>query len=285
METNLYAYSPPKYNHGNNCGHSCLFPSIFERDEGKKKTYSVIHKALDKLKDYYFDQYNHLERLRYNRSNGQRSESREIVASVLSYLIDKLDINSMTSVKYKNGKQYPISILDIAIDLKAGYTRVYRALKVLQEAKYITLEHQSYFKDNVLIKRVAIKRISECLFTDLQISRLQIHKEKSFSSKRPSPGFTEVFDKLTSNKTNFKKNMSSLCEITGNKKPKLNLSDEEIKHKRYLKDASAYNKLFDVFLKQPGVMDKAISGEITTNMIRAELAKKGHYHPDFNPPS
>ena len=140
----IYKYTPPKFTHGNRCGHDPFHPSLYSRPEGKKKTYSMIHEAIQNTQKFYYDPKKYLRSLyesRVKENNGilqrlseQRSESREMVASIVAYLIDRLDLSSMTAVKFKNGQKCDISLLDIAADLKANYIRVYRALRLLREA-------------------------------------------------------------------------------------------------------------------------------------------------------
>lgn len=191
----FFGYKAPKYAHGNRCGHMSDFPRLYERPDRQKKTYSVIHDALDALPLFYKSPKDYLAKIRHQRfktkddeaiaMNQQRSESREAVGLVTGYIINHLDLASMRLIRYKNGKPQNPSILDIASDLHIGYRRAQRALATLHKSGYISLEYQSFYINNKFIPRTAIKRVNQSLFIDLGVTCLRINEARHFAQKSP----------------------------------------------------------------------------------------------------
>ena len=185
-----YIYKAPTYNHGNRCGHVVAFPRLYERAEHKAKTYSTIHTALNALPEFYSNCKKYLQELNYNRyhrdkndqcviwaMNRQRSELREAVARVAGLLIDCCDYETMEAVVFRNGTREPITLAYIAMFFAMSYKRVYRALRCLRKSGYVELEYRSRYIGNKFVKIVAIKRISQKLFTHLGVSHLKLQED------------------------------------------------------------------------------------------------------------
>jgi hypothetical protein len=289
-----YSYKAPTYDFGNKCGHDQKLPRLFERPAHWKKTYSIIHDATDNLKKYYSSPHEFLHKIRHNRyktvnneavSLGvQRTESREIVSAVTGLLINYLDLESMSVY---NKKDKYMSILDIATRLNVGYIRVWRALKILQKAGYVTFEHRSFYINQKYIPRIAIKRISEVLFTDLGVPRFRVQEERHHKRKPNRDDKSAVFNtENVSNQKTFKKQQSVgsvLCNLT---KQNIKIDDktpEQKRKDRYLKECAKFDKLLNDAISAIG-FEKMKQNNITVDMLHKELNKKGYYHPDFPPP-
>ena len=170
------------------CEHLPDAPKFFERPSHHKRTYDVLHRACERLKEYYFDpRDNWLPNLEFARdSNRQtRSERREAIAAVGQVMANYVDMASLKVAFWKKEGSYPISVELLAKLAKLSRRRCERALSDMKRAGYLEFEYRvKTLSDGTLQPMVAIKKLAKLFFYHLGISFEKLQQVQDYAKKK-----------------------------------------------------------------------------------------------------
>jgi hypothetical protein len=173
---------------GNRCGHVRELPRFYARPEEHKKTFDILHRASERLQEYYFDPIdNWLPCLNYARESErrQRSERREAIVAISAVMLNALDIASLGIVRLNKGNLEPLSIKQLAERAGIGERRAERAIYDLKRAKYLELDYRYETLPNGEIKPlIAIKRLSALFFYHLGITYEKLQQVQAYARKK-----------------------------------------------------------------------------------------------------
>jgi hypothetical protein len=182
-------------------------PSFYERPAHHKRTYDVIHRACERLKEYYFEpRDNWLPNLEFARDSVRqtRRERREAIATVAQVMLNHMDMASLNIAFWKKEHYYPISVELLAKLAKLNRRRCERALNDLKRAGYLTFDYRvKTLADGSLQPMVALKKVAKLFFYHLGITfdklkQCQTYAQKKFAklSKKARMKAAESRDKL-----------------------------------------------------------------------------------------
>lgn len=165
--------------------HTKHIPHFYKRPAHHKNPPAEIFDALNSVKRWYFKSSEYLFNIISARLSERaiRSESRESILSIISVILNTVDLADFNIVDYRDGGRYPLSVVEIAKLAGIGIRRCFRALAVLREAGYITLYHRTRWceKTQSLKAMVAIKKVSNFLFYHLGIGAEKLANARQFA--------------------------------------------------------------------------------------------------------
>jgi hypothetical protein len=168
---------------GNNCGHIPVNPRWFSPPEKHTRPF-IIKKAIEQVRDYYFDPAATIPTLNFaNESNRrQRSERRESCVSVLGCLLHYLDLATMrVGIPQHDLTFKGITMLFIAEKCGMSLRRIERAVADLVESGLVTVHPLcEKISDAVYKGFAAIRTIDKKLFAIFGMDKqLQYEREKA----------------------------------------------------------------------------------------------------------
>ena len=164
--------------------------AFYTRPDTHKKTYDIIHRSCEKLKEYYFEPKDSwLPNLEYARdSNRQtRSERREAIAIVGQVMLNHMDMASLKVAFWKRESHYPISIELISQLANIGPKTLRESLRRHETSRLpLTFEYrvQNALPDGSIKPMVAIKKIAKLFFYHLGISFDKLNRCQEYAPLR-----------------------------------------------------------------------------------------------------
>jgi len=178
---------------GNRCGHRPSEPRWYERPSANKKTYSMLHLAQNKLKQFYFDPHSLLFNLHKESRTSYRtirSELREAIVAIAQVICDHVDVATRQVVWIRRAaprgdspqeiKEYiesrtrpriPMTIQMLADKASISLSRAKEAIKALKRAGYLTTENKATRDDDGnIIPMPSVKTLNLSFFLHLDIT-------------------------------------------------------------------------------------------------------------------
>lgn len=173
---------------GNRCGHSRASPRFYTRPNEHKRTFDVIHRATERIQEYYWQPIdNWLPNLNHARISDrqQRSERRESIVAMLGVMLNQVDIATLSIVKLNNSQLKHVSIKELADKAGINEKRAERAISDLKAAGYIELEYRyETLPDNKIRPLIALKRLSLLFFYHLGFSYEKLKRVQEYAQKK-----------------------------------------------------------------------------------------------------
>ena len=208
METEQEKHSKNSRDHlkpfGNWCNHISHAPKFYLQPEQHGTRPDVLVEAQESLEQFYWQPKSYLEHLILTRDSNrqQRTEAREAVSKVLGVILHYLDLATMrVGVPNEDGSFHSFTMKDIALRIDwrtradnkdpklkdKGVKRVWRAMKVLKKAGYISISKRckKVFEEEQKYRGLpAIRCVMTSLFHDLKVSVQKLDMRRKQATNR-----------------------------------------------------------------------------------------------------
>lgn len=199
----------------NNCGHIVNSPRIYQRLARYKKANNTIENAVSALHRWYFNCKEDLPKLRFN-DRDLRSESRESIASVMSFLINHLDFRDMRAKYFTAGNWSNIRVDEIAKQTGLSFSRVCRAIAKLKKAGYLECAQKRETREDGTIRaNISIKKITAIAFWHLGVDKDKLASVISWTKRNAK--LVSKKDKYSEikNESDCNNNKKALAQLIG----------------------------------------------------------------------